>query len=124
MAGQTKRRHGRTLEPFLQRPDLDESPVLEFLDGRVMRNAVPDKKHGLHTMQKFRHATDPGSPRGWFLDPDSRAIDVDRPVRLPERRADNGVLEGEPDPPGFRPLVAEVFGGLTLRNPAGGPDAP
>lgn len=200
MAGQTKLRHGLTLEEFLRLPDIEESPTQEFIDGRIVRKAVPKKSHGKLTKmlmnrldgfaepqglgesfpdlrctyqgrsivpdvvfllaehidrdehgnfieetlcppdihieilspkqssrqarEKLQHSTSHGCPLGWFFDPDARTIDVYRPGRPPERLPEDGVLEGEPVLPGFRLPAAEVFGWLTLRKPARGPDAP
>jgi Uma2 family endonuclease len=36
---------GLTLEEFLKRPEIDESPVLEYIGGRVEAKPLPQRKH-------------------------------------------------------------------------------
>jgi Uma2 family endonuclease len=38
-------REGMTLEEFLRRPDIDEHPYLEYIDGRIEAKVSPQKKH-------------------------------------------------------------------------------
>jgi Uma2 family endonuclease len=38
-------RQGLTLEEFLRRPDIDEHPYLEYIDGRIEAKVSPKKKH-------------------------------------------------------------------------------
>lgn len=38
-----------TLEAFLKRPEIEEAPVQEFINGRIEYKAVPQKKHALVT---------------------------------------------------------------------------
>jgi Uma2 family endonuclease len=38
-------RQGLTLEEFLRRPDIDEPPYLEYIDGRIEAKVSPKKKH-------------------------------------------------------------------------------
>ena len=35
-----------SLESFLKRPEIDEQPYLEFIDGRIEAKASPQKMHG------------------------------------------------------------------------------
>lgn len=71
----------------MRRPDIDEKPYKEFLDGRVEVKRSPQPKHGK------------------------------RPGATPERLPADGVLTGEPVLPGFRLPVEEVFGWLVRARP-------
>jgi Uma2 family endonuclease len=45
MAGKPRVRGGITLEEFLRRPNIDEHPYLEYIDGRIEAKVSPQKKH-------------------------------------------------------------------------------
>ena len=45
MARPTRVRERMTLEEFLRRPDIDEHPYLEYIDGRIEAKVSPKKKH-------------------------------------------------------------------------------
>jgi Uma2 family endonuclease len=47
MASASRVRQGLTLEEFLRRPEIDEHPYLEFIDGRIEAKAMPRKKHAI-----------------------------------------------------------------------------
>lgn len=64
MSAPTRPHAAPTLEEFLRRPDVDESPALEFLDGRIERKAVPRKKHSLLTMRLTARLNEAAEPIG------------------------------------------------------------
>ncbi len=47
MASASRVREGLTLEEFLRLPGIDDSPSLEFIDGRIEAKAMPQKKHAI-----------------------------------------------------------------------------
>lgn len=67
MAGQLETRHGLSLEAFLRLPEIEESPASEFLDGRIVRKAVPKKKHALLTMRLLARLNEAAEPAGLGL---------------------------------------------------------
>ncbi|CAN5884911.1 Uma2 family endonuclease [soil metagenome] len=50
MNSPTRTRAALTLEAFLEMPGIDESPSLQFFDGRVVRKVSPQKKHSILTI--------------------------------------------------------------------------
>jgi Uma2 family endonuclease len=53
-----------TLEAFLKRPEIEEAPVQEFINGRIEYKAVPQTKHAVMT-KKIAQAFDGfAEPRG------------------------------------------------------------
>lgn len=67
MAGQLGTRHGLPLEEFLRLPDIEEPPASEFLNGRIVRKAVPKKKHALLTMRLLARLNEVAEPNGLGL---------------------------------------------------------
>jgi Uma2 family endonuclease len=55
MASAPQIRDDLTLEEFLRLPNIEEAPALEFIDGRVVRKAMPKKKHSLLTVELSIH---------------------------------------------------------------------
>lgn len=78
-----------TLEEFFQRPDTDEKPDKEFLDGRVEVKRPPQPEHGKFQGPMMARLDEHAGPR-----------------TLPA----GGALTGEPVLPDFRLPAAEAFG--------------
>jgi Uma2 family endonuclease len=49
MTSPTRIQEDLTLQSFLEMPGIDDSPSLEFVDGKVARKAAPQKKHNALT---------------------------------------------------------------------------
>ncbi len=49
MTSPTRTQEGLTVQEFLEMPGIDESPSLEFIDGKVARKVAPQKKHNALT---------------------------------------------------------------------------
>lgn len=54
MATASRLEHTLTLEEFLQRPEIEGSPVQEFIDGRIVYKAVPQPRPALVTIRMCR----------------------------------------------------------------------
>lgn len=69
MASSPQVREGLTLEEFLRLPDIEEAPALEYIDGRVVRKAMPKTKHSVLTGELYtslnRHARPGGLGRAF-----------------------------------------------------------
>jgi len=61
MASLSQTRVGMTLEEFLKLPE--ESPSLEFIDGRIEAKVSPQQKHGLIEMRLAAHLNQFAEPR-------------------------------------------------------------
>jgi len=64
MAAAPRLEHMLTLEEFLQRPEIDGSPVQEFIDGRIAYKAIPQLRHALVTIRMCRAFDAFAEPRG------------------------------------------------------------
>ena len=64
MARQPRVREGLTLEEFLRRPDIDEHPYLEYIDGRIGAKVSPKKKHSRLATRLSRHLDQFAEPAG------------------------------------------------------------
>lgn len=53
-----------TLEAFLKRPEIEETPVQEFINGRIEYKAVPQVRHALVTVRMCRVFDAFAEPRG------------------------------------------------------------
>lgn len=102
---------GRVLNPIFRPPDLH----IEIVS--------PDQ-----SVQKCREklifSRANGCPLGWLIDPGRMTVHVYRPGLRPKRLPEDGILEGDPVLPGYRPPVAELFDWLTWRRPEPSPPPP
>jgi Uma2 family endonuclease len=51
-----------TLEAFLKRPEIEEAPVQEFINGRIEYKAVPQKTHAIVTLRLANRINDFAEP--------------------------------------------------------------
>ena len=101
---------GEILDPTLRPPDIHVEIVSPDQSVRKCR-------------EKLAFSTANGCPLGWLIDPGRKTISAYRPGRRPERLAADGALSGDPVLLGYRLPIAELFGWLRLRPPAGGTSA-
>src|SRR5215207_7666611 len=62
MARSPRVRGRMTLEEFLRRPEIDEHPYLEYIDGRIEAKVSPQKKHSViqgRFVERFNHFATP-----------------------------------------------------------------
>ncbi|HEX8199666.1 MAG TPA: Uma2 family endonuclease [Isosphaeraceae bacterium] len=66
MARLPRVREGLTLEEFLRRPEIDEHPYLEYIDGRIEAKAKvsPQKKHSRLATRLITHLNQVAEPAG------------------------------------------------------------
>jgi Uma2 family endonuclease len=64
MASTPHAHDGLTLEEFLRLPDIEEAPALEYIDGRVVRKAMPKRSHSSIGKMLCRRLDDFAEPRG------------------------------------------------------------
>jgi Uma2 family endonuclease len=64
MARLPRVREGMTLEEFLKRPDIDEQPYLEYIDGRIEARVPPQKKRSWLETCLSRHLDQFAEPAG------------------------------------------------------------
>jgi Uma2 family endonuclease len=98
---------GEILDPTSRPPDIHVEIVSPDQSVRKCR-------------EKLVFSTANGCPLGWLIDPGRKTISVYRPGRRPEQLAADGALSGDPVLLGYRLPIAELFGWLRLRPPAGG----
>jgi hypothetical protein len=53
-----------TLEEFLQMPEIDERPYLEYLDGKIEAKVSSHKKHAMFEKRLVNHNDAHAEPRG------------------------------------------------------------
>ena len=67
MASASRVREGLTLEEFLLRPDIEEKPYLEYIDGRIEAKPVPKTKHSVVQMRLSARVNGHAEPPGLGL---------------------------------------------------------
>jgi Uma2 family endonuclease len=109
---------GRSIVPdvvFLLKAHIERDDQGELLDDTpwppdIHVEIISPDQSSRKARDALLFSTAHGCPLGWRLDPYEKTIEVFRPGRPAERLAPDGVLEGEPVLPGFRPPATEVFG--------------
>ncbi len=102
---------GVVLNPTLRPPDIHIEIVSPDQPVRKCR-------------EKLAFSRANGCPLGWLIDPERMGVQVYRPGRRPKEVPNEGLLEGDPVLPGYRLLVAELFGWLRLRQPKSSSSSP
>jgi Uma2 family endonuclease len=102
---------GEILDPTLRPPDIHIEIVSPDQSVRKCR-------------EMLIFSTANGCPLGWLIDPIRKTVHVYRPGQRAKPVPADGVLEGDPDLPGYRLPVAELFGWLKLRRPGRKPSPP
>lgn len=64
MASAPRMARGISLEDFLRRPEIDDSPVLEYIDGRVEAKPLPQTQHTVITDELKNALNLVARPRG------------------------------------------------------------
>jgi Uma2 family endonuclease len=64
MASPSRIGQAMTLEEFLELPDIDEPPYLEFIDGRIEAKVSPQKKHSRLATRLITHLSQFAEPAG------------------------------------------------------------
>jgi Uma2 family endonuclease len=64
MSASPKPHPSPTLDEFLRMPDIEEAPGLEYIDGRVVEKAMPNRSHGRVAMGFARRFDEFAEPEG------------------------------------------------------------
>ena len=104
---ETLRRHRRRLRlGGSGRASIDEGGILRRPARPGRRDPLPSDRRGRG--EKVEPYLEVGTVV-WVVDPDFRTVTVHRPGHVPETFNETQELSGEPELPGFRVPVAELF---------------
>jgi Uma2 family endonuclease len=86
----------------------DNAPLIEGVPILAVEILSPSDKHE-EIVEKLGAYLNAGVAQVWIVDPDLRTVTVHRPGSVPVMFNAQQELSGEPELPGFRVAVAELF---------------